>query len=79
MPDPGDNQTERVVKIRFIFLTYGIALAAGALFKTIQYLIDPDSVESFNGVVLELTIASVVVASAVTLFYLLKERRRKEK
>jgi len=79
MAGPGDNQTGRVVKIRFIFLTYCIALAAGVVFKTIQYLVEPDSVGSFNSVVLELTIASVVVASAVSLFYLLKEKKGKDK
>lgn len=66
------------MNIRIVILIYLVAFIAGAFFKTIQYLIQPESIENLNSAVLELTIVSTLVAAGVSLFYLLKLKRDKE-
>jgi len=60
------------VKIRVVFLTYMVAFIAGAIFKTIQYQLQPEKVADLNTTVIELTIVSVIVAGLVSVFYMFK-------
>jgi len=64
------------VNVRVVFLTYMTAFIAGAIFKTIQYQIQPDKVADLNSTVLELTIVSVIVAGLVSIFYMFRVNQK---
>ncbi len=63
------------MKLRTLIFIYLAAFIAGAAFKALQYVIQPDEVADFNNVVLELTIVSVVVTLAVSIFYSYKKKK----
>ncbi|CAN5162762.1 hypothetical protein BH23BAC3_BH23BAC3_15690 [soil metagenome] len=66
------------MKFRLLLLTYFTAFAAGAVFKYIQYLINPENVSDLNTTVVELTFVSVVVTGLVAIFYMYKANQKKK-
>ncbi|REL38914.1 hypothetical protein DYD21_02880 [Rhodohalobacter sp. SW132] len=63
------------MKFRIPILTYMVAFLAGAAFKLIQYIIQPEAVADFNTVIVELTIVSALVAGGVSIFYAFKAKK----
>ncbi|WP_340104401.1 hypothetical protein [Rhodohalobacter sp. 8-1] len=63
------------MKIRTLLLIYIAAFTAGALFKYIQYLIQPESFSHLNSTVIELTVVSALVTVGVAIFYMLKKKK----
>lgn len=63
------------MKIRTLLLIYIAAFTAGALFKYIQYLIQPESFSHLNSTVVELTVVSALVTVGVAIFYMLKKKK----
>ena len=66
------------MNIRLLILTYMVAFFAGAIFKTLLYIIQPESVDDLNSTVLELTIVSALVAAGVSIFYMFKAKQRED-
>jgi len=64
------------MNFRILLLTYMVAFIAGAVFKIIQYIIQPEAVDDFNTVIVELTIVSALVAVGVSLFYAFKAKKK---
>jgi len=66
------------VKVRTLVLTYFVAFAAGAAYKLLLYLIQPESFTHINSAVIELTIVSALVTAGVAIFYMLRQKRKLE-
>jgi hypothetical protein len=66
------------VKFRLLLLTYFTAFAAGAVFKYIQYLVNPENASDLNTTVVELTFVSVIVTGVVGIFYMYKASQNKK-
>lgn len=66
------------MKIRTLLFIYIAAFAAGAFYKYVLYLFQPDSFTHINSVVIELTIVSALVTAAVSVIYLLRKKRMME-
>lgn len=66
------------MNIRILILTYLAAWMAGAIFKTVQYWIQPESMAGFNAIVIELTIVSAIVTFGVSLFYMFRQNKNTE-
>ena len=63
------------MKIRTLLFIYVAAFAAGAFYKYILYLFQPDSFTHINSAVTELTIVSALVTAVVSIVYLLRQKR----
>lgn len=66
------------MKVRTLLFIYITAFAAGALYKYILYLFQPESFTHINSAVIELTIVSALVTAAVSIVYLLRQKRMME-
>lgn len=66
------------MKIRTLLLIYLAAFLAGAIYKYIQYLIQPDSFTHINSTVIELSIVSAIVTVAVSFFYIIKQKKMRQ-
>jgi len=66
------------VKVRTLVLTYFVAFAAGAVYKFLLYLVQPESFTHINSAVIELTIVSALVTAGVAIFYMLRQKRKLE-
>lgn len=63
------------MKIRTILLIYIAAFVAGAFYKYVLYLFQPDSFTHINSAVIELTIVSALVTAVLSVIYLLRQKR----
>lgn len=63
------------MKVRTLLLIYIAAFTAGAIYKYVQYLIEPESFSHLNSTVLELTVVSALVTVGVAIFYLLRKKK----
>lgn len=63
------------MNIRTLFLIYFVAFAAGAIYKYVLYLFQPDTFTHINSAVIELTIVSAFVTAGVAIFYMLRRKR----
>lgn len=66
------------MKIRTLLLIYLVAFLAGAIYKYILYLIQPDSFVHINSTVIELSIVSAIVTAALSFFYMIKQKKMRE-
>ncbi|HKL14562.1 MAG TPA: hypothetical protein VJ915_02950 [Balneolaceae bacterium] len=66
------------MKVRTLVLTYFVAFAAGAVYKFLLYLVQPESFTHINSAVIELTIVSALVTAGVAIFYMLRQKRKLE-
>lgn len=66
------------MKIRTILLIYLAAFLAGAIYKYLLYLIQPDSFVHINSTVVELSVVSAIVTVAVSFFYMIKQKKLRE-
>ena len=67
------------MNIRTLFLIYFAAFAAGAIYKYVLYLFQPDTFTHINSAVIELTIVSALVTAGVAIFYMLRKKREMDK
>ena len=66
------------MKVRTLVLTYFVAFAAGAVYKFLLYLVQPESFTHINSAVIELTIVSALVTAGVAIFYMVRQKRKLE-
>ena len=63
------------MNIRTLLLIYFAAFAAGAVYKYVLYLFQPDTFTHINSAVLELSIVSALVTAGMAILYILKKKK----
>lgn len=63
------------MKVRTLLQIYIAAFAAGAIYKYILYLFQPDTFTHINSAVIELAVVSALVTTGVGLFYMFRQKR----
>jgi len=66
------------MKIRTLIIIYFVALATGAVYKYVLFLIQPETFSHINSAILELTIVSAIVTAGVAIFYMFRRKRMME-
>ena len=66
------------MNIRTIIVIYAAAFIAGALYKILLYLFQPDSFTHINTAIAELTIVSAIVTAVISIFYMFRLKNQQD-
>ncbi|MFO7847375.1 MAG: hypothetical protein R6V27_12490 [Balneolaceae bacterium] len=66
------------MNIRTVIIIYAAAFIAGAVYKFLLYLFQPDSFTHINTVIAELTIVSAIVTAVISIFYMLRLKKKQD-